>query len=125
MAVSLDLRRRAVAAYQRGDGSLDAVAARFAVGRASLVRWLALQRETGRLTPRSRTGGTPFAVTEAGQALLREWLADDPSTAQHVLAARLAEAGHPEVCQQTIGRTLARMGMTLKKVVPGRAAAPP
>lgn len=115
MAVSLDLRRRAVAAYEHGSDSLDAVAARFAVGRASLVRWLALKRDTGGLHPRPSTGGTPFAVTEAGMSLLRSWLADDPSLAQHVLATRLVEAGQSPASQQTVGRALARMGLTHKK----------
>ena len=115
MAVSLDLRSRAVEAYERGDGSLDAVAARFAVGRASLIRWRALRRDTGVLDPRPAAGGTPHAVTASGEALLRQWIADDPSTPQHVLADRLAAAGQPPVCQQTVGRTLARMGYTRKK----------
>lgn len=115
MAVSVDLRRRAVAAYRQGGASLDAVAARFAVSRASLVRWLALQRDTGALTPRPNTGGTPFAVTEAGQARLQAWLDEDPSVPQHKLAARLVDAGEPAVSQQTVGRTLARMALTLKK----------
>ncbi len=115
MAVSLDLRRRAVAAYEHGNDSLDAVAARFAVGRASLVRWLALKRDTGGLHPRPGTGGTPFVVTEAGMGLLRSWLADDPSLAQHLLAARLVEAGQPPASQQTVGRALARIGLTRKK----------
>ena len=115
MAVSLDLRSRAVEAYERGDGSLDAVAARFAVGRASLIRWRALRRDTGALDPRPAAGGTPHAVTASGEALLRQWIADDPSTPQHVLADRLAAAGQPPVCQQTVGRTLARMGYARKK----------
>ena len=115
MAVSLDLRTRAVDAYQRREGSLDAIAARFAIGRASLIRWRALRRDTGALDPRPTAGGTPHAVTEAGEALLRQWLTDDPSLAQHVLADRLVAVGQPPVCQQTVGRTLARMGYTRKK----------
>ena len=115
MITSLDLRTRAVDAYERGDGSLDAIAARFAVGRASLVRWRALKRDTGTLDPRPSAGGTPYAVTEAGEVLLREWIRDDPSTAQHVMVDRLAEAGQPSVSQQTVGRTLSRMGYTRKK----------
>ena len=115
MAVSVDLRRRAVTAYRQGGASLDAVAARFAVSRASLVRWLALQRDTGALSPRPNTGGTPLAVSETGRALLQEWLDEDPSVAQHVLAARLAAVGEPPVSQQIVGRTLARMTMTHEK----------
>jgi transposase len=115
MAVSLDLRRRAVEAYNRGAGSLDAVADRFAVGRASLVRWLALRRRTGSVAPRPHAGGTLPAVTAEGEGLLRAWLAEDPSLSQRKLAARLAEAGQPAVSQQTVGRTLARMELTHKK----------
>lgn len=111
----MDLRRRAVEAYDRREGSLDAIAARFSVGRASLVRWRALHRDTGALDPRPSAGGTPHAVTEVGEAMLRQWIDDDPSTPQHALADRLAEAGQPPVCQQTVGRTLARMGYTRKK----------
>lgn len=115
MALSLDLRRRAVAAYERGDGSLDTIAARFAVGRASLVRWLALRRDTGDVALRPNAGGTPFAIPLKGEALIRAWLADDPSLSQQQIADRLAEAGVARTCQQTVGRTLARMGYTRKK----------
>lgn len=47
--------------------------------------------------------------------MLRQWIADDPSTPQHVMADRLADAGQPPVSQQTVGRTLSRMGYTRKK----------
>ena len=115
MATSLDLRRRAVEAYEHGTSSLDAVADRFAVGRASLVRWLALHRTTGSVAPRPHAGGPPPAVTPKGEVLLRAWLDDDPSVPQHELAARLAEVGEPAVCQQTVGRALRRMRLTRKK----------
>ncbi len=115
MAISTDLRRRAVDAYERGDGSLPTVAARFAVGEASLGRWLRRKRETGSVERAPRTGGNPRRVTPGGEALLRAWLDEDPSVAQHVLAARLADAGEPAVCQQTVSQTLARMALTLKK----------
>ena len=57
----------------------------------------------------------PRRVTAEGEAMLHEWIADDPSTPQHVLADRLVAAGQPAVSQQTVGRTLARMGYTRKK----------
>ena len=47
--------------------------------------------------------------------MLHEWLTDDPSTPQHVMAGRLADAGQPVVSQQTVGRTLERLGYTRKK----------
>ena len=115
MAISTDLRRRAVEAYERGDGSIPTVAARFAVGEASLGRWLRRKRQTGSVERAPRTGGNPRRVRSDGEALLRAWLDDDPSVAQHVLAARLADAGEPVVSQQTVSQALARMALTLKK----------
>lgn len=115
MAISPDLRRRAVEAHAQGDGSVSAIAARFAVSPSSLNRWLRRKRETGSVEREPRSGGNPRRVTPDGEALLRGWLAEDPSVPQHELAARLAEAGEPSVSQQTVGRTLARMALTLKK----------
>lgn len=115
MAISPDLRRRAVEAYERGDGSIPAVAARFAVGVSSLNRWLRRKRETGSVERLPRSGGNPRRVSPAGEAMLRVWLDEDPSVPQHELATRLADAGEAAVSQQTVGRTLARMALTHKK----------
>jgi putative transposase len=115
MAISTDLRRRAVEAYERGDGSIPTVAARFAVGVSSLHRWLRRKRETGSVERQPRSGGKPRRISPDGEAMLRAWLDEDPSVPQHELAARLADAGHPAVSQQTVGRTLARMALTHKK----------
>ena len=115
MAISTDLRRRAVEAYERGEGSIPTIAARFAVGPSSLDRWLRRKRDTGTVERAPRSGGNPRRVTPEGEALLDGWLQEDPSVPQHELAARLAEAGHAPVCQQTVGRTLARMALTHKK----------
>ena len=115
MAISADLRRRAVEAYERGEGSIPAVASRFAVGVSSLNRWLRRRRETGSVERAPRSGGNPRRVTPEGEALLRAWLDEDPSVPQHKLAARLADAGEPAVSQQAVGRTLARMALTHKK----------
>ena len=115
MAISSDLRRRVIDAYEQGNGSIPAVAVRFAVSPSSLNRWLRRQRETGSVEPAARSGGNPRRVTPEGEHLLNEWLAENPSVPQHELAARLVEAGQPSVSQQTVGRTLARMALTHKK----------
>ncbi len=115
MAISTDLRRRVVEAYARGEGSIPTLAARFAVGTSSIDRWLKRKRETGSVERAPRSGGNPRRVTAEGEALIRTWLADDPSLAQREIAARLAASGQPPVTQQTAGRALARMGLTYKK----------
>jgi len=115
MALSLDLRQRAVEAYERGDGPVRAVAARFGVGHASLSRWLGRNRTTGSPERAPRAGGTPRRIGADDEARLKAWLADAPSTSQHALAARLAEATGRPVCQQTVSRAIRRIGWTRKK----------
>lgn len=98
MAISTDLRRRAVEAHERGEGTLTVIAEHFAVGVASLGRCVRRKRETGSVERAPRAGGNPRRVTPAGEALIRDWLAENPSVAQHVIAARLADAGELVVC---------------------------
>ena len=115
MALSLDLRIRAITAYEQGNGSLHSVASCFGIGHASLSRWIKRKRSTGLPERLPRGGGTPRRVQADDEALLRAWLREDPSITQHRLAHRLSEATGRSVSQQTICRTIQRMGQTLKK----------
>ena len=115
MALSLDLRSRALSAYEQGTGSVHTVAARFGIGHASLSRWIKRKRATGSPERLPRGGGTPRRVQADDEALLRSWLREDPSITQQKLARRLSEATGHSVSQQTICRTIQRMGQTLKK----------
>jgi transposase-like protein len=56
-AYSGDLRERALAAYEAGEGSQSAVARRYRVGERTLSGWLKAAREEGRRAPRPRHGG--------------------------------------------------------------------
>ena len=67
-AYSLDLRERVVAAVLRGL-SCRAVAVRFDVGVASVVKWVQRARETGSPAARPMGGKRPYLL--AGQ---RSWL---------------------------------------------------
>lgn len=91
--ISDDLRSRAVAAYV-GGASCRAVAARFGVGEASVVRWGKRFRETGSVSP-DPIGGSTSRL--AGQ---REWL-----------LARIVEA--PSITLQTLRRELADRGLSV------------
>lgn len=115
MAISLDLRQRAVDAYLHGNGSLIAVAARFGIGHASLGRWVKRTRETGSPERLPRSGGTPRRVQAAEETMLRAWLRGDVSLTQVELARRLSDATGRAVSQPTICQSLRRMGETLKK----------
>ena len=55
---STDLRERALAAYEAGDGSQALVARRYRVGERTLSGWLKAARE-GRRSPEPRAAGRP------------------------------------------------------------------
>src|SRR3954463_5930013 len=58
-ACSNDLRERALAACEAGDGSQAAVARLYRLGERTLSAWLRTAREEGRRAPRPRRGGRP------------------------------------------------------------------
>ena len=111
--ISDDLRERAVAAYVEG-GSCRAVAARFGVGEASVVRWGQLFRATGRVSPK------PMGASR-GSALdpHRDWLlariSEHPSIALEALRRELAAAKGVSVGYGTMWRFVDREKLSFKK----------
>src|SRR5437667_3511122 len=62
-AYSTELRDRVVRAYEAGEGGYAAVGARFAVGAASVMRWVRLYRARGDTDPLPKGGGTPSTIS--------------------------------------------------------------
>ena len=100
-AYSTDLRERALAAYEAGEGRQSEIARRYRVGERTLSGWLKLAREEGRRHPKPRRGGTrpvggeaatlAALVAERNDATLAEYadlLAERPEDGlgEHVLA---------------------------------------
>src|SRR4051812_49577876 len=88
-AYSTDLRERALAAYEAGEGRQSEVARAYRIGERTLSGWLELAREEGRRSPKPRRGGrAPFGgEREALAGLLAE--RNDATPAEY--ADRLAE----------------------------------
>src|SRR5215216_4034940 len=82
-AYSEDLRSRIIAAVDGGMARSEAARV-FGVGRATVKRYLALRRETGRLQPRPRHGPPP-STTVALRVALPDRLraAPDVTLAEH------------------------------------------
>src|SRR3954470_3208547 len=73
-AYSTDLRERALAAYEAGEGRQSEVARRYRIGASTLSGWLKLAREEGRRHPEARRGGRapPGSEREVLAGLLAE-----------------------------------------------------
>jgi len=112
----LELRQRVVDAYNNGEGTYAEIGARFGVGVASVNRWVNRFSRTGSLEP-SPAGGARRAriITEEGAAHLLRLLEDDPTWTTQELADDYKDIFGVEVSRHTIGRELARRGISFKR----------
>ena len=112
-AYSVDLRTRAVEAVAAGQSYLD-VARRFALGRATVQRWVAQQTATGTLAPQP-IPGRPRAIGPADEPALRAQVqaAPDATLAEH--CAAWEQSHRVRVSLTTMHRALARLGWPRKK----------
>lgn len=119
-AHSIELRERVVVAYESGEGSYEAIALRFAVGPASVTRWVRLKRNRGSLAPRPKGGGTPSTISGAEIAGLLGELGDP--TAGELTAAfnRRRRSRSDRVHVSSMKRALHRHGYVVKKNADGR-----
>ena len=112
-AYSTDLRERALAAYEGGEGSQSEVARRYRVGERTLSGWLKLAREEGRRSPKARRGGTRPVGGEAATlaALVAE--RNDATLAEY--ADLLAERTGVRRSPSALCRALRALGLVRKK----------
>lgn len=112
--LSLDLRKRIVAAYEGGEGSQKQMALRFGVGTSTVERLLKQWRETGSLKPQKQGGSQPI-VSEEQQSQVDQWLEEQPDLTQDELAQRFTAETGRAVSPRTMGRLRARLDYTRKK----------
>ena len=115
MAISLDLRKRAVDAYLAGEGNQAEVAQRFKVGLASLKRWIKLFEATGSLEPLTKNNRRPYKLSEHAQNVLRQMLNNSRDSHDQELADALFEATGERIDRSTVNDYWHRWGYTRKK----------
>jgi transposase len=115
----LELRSRVVEAYEGGEGSYLEISQRFAVGVASVKRWVRLNRDQGSVAPRPRGGGTPSEIGAIDLAFL---LARIPDANAGELTAEFNRGRRAKrrVHVSSIKRALRRHGYVVKKSGSGR-----
>jgi transposase len=114
----IELRERAVGAYEAGEGSHTAVAARFALNPWTLLRWIVRRRATGTVAPLAKRGGRASPVdVDVLLAIVRE--TPDATTGELTQAYNRRVARPHRVHRSSILRTLHRCGYVFKKNVRG------
>ena len=109
-----ELRERAVRVYESSDETYREVAGRFAVGVATLQRWVRRQRETGALDPLAKAGGWASPV-DVGVLHALVQARPDRTTDELTRAYNRRAAPEARVHRSSILRALQRTGYVFKK----------
>jgi putative transposase len=116
---STELRERVVKAYEAGEGGYAAVAARFAVCAASVLRWVRRYRASGSPAPLPKGGGTPSTITPEDIARMLDKLGD-PTANELTAEFNRGKRGRARVHVSSMKRALHRHGYVVKKNANGR-----
>ena len=111
----LDLRQKVVAAYERGDGSIDEIAALFSVGPTFVKKMLRLHRESGDLSPLPHGGGHTPKLSDKHIQMIRAEINRNNDVTIEELRELLRKNVSVEVSQPTVSRVLARLNLPRKK----------
>jgi transposase len=110
---SRDLRERLLRARASGLSAVE-IARTTGVSPSSLGRWQQKHAAGASLDPGHSPGG-PRKITTADEPALRAQVAAIPDATLDEHCAHWAAAGHVAVSPATMSRTLARLGLPLKK----------
>lgn len=111
----MDLRQRIADAYQRGEGSMRALATRFSVHLTTVRDLIAHVRETGEVTPKPRGRGAVAKLDASARQALRELVDQQPDATLDQYIERLVARGYPRVSNPTMSRVLRELGLPRKK----------
>ena len=110
-SLSMDLRRRVVAAYRNKEVSYVVLAARFSVSRAVVGKLVRQERELGTLEPQVHTRGRKPAISGEKEAQLLRHLKEHPDA---TLRERIEALGL-DCTVKTMWQTLRRLKWRYKK----------
>ena len=115
MAHSQEIRVLAVRAYEENGGTLDEVASRFSIGRATLVRWVQRWRELGSVAKLPRGGGVIATIHGERLQFLRDVVEQDNDATLRELSVVLQSHFSVRVGTSQVSRALKLLRLTKKK----------
>lgn len=121
--ISVDLRERAVNAYENGEGTYQEIADRFCIGRTTLCDLVRLARYANTLEPLQGRRRTDHRIDDAGRERLLALVQASPdATLAELTDAYNADADKP-VSPSTLGRAVRALDLSRKKSRSGRSSA--
>lgn len=111
------VRKRAVLAYEAGEGDYADIAERFGIGARTLQRWVQRYRDTGEVRAQPKGGGwrSPVVIE-----LVHQVVAEEPDASAEDLTESYNERAATTISRSAFVRALARAGYVFKKNADGR-----
>ena len=109
--LSIDLRERIVAAYDRGDGTREQIAERYNVSLGMVKKLLQQRRRTGDIAPRHRYSGAKPKITPKHERVLKRLVRRSPD----MTLEELRDAIGVECTVPAVFYALKRIDLPLKK----------
>lgn len=109
--LSLDLRERILASYDKGEGTRDQIARRFRVSLGMVKKLLQQRRNTGCIKPRHHLAGRKPTIVAKHRIAIRRHLTRKPD----MTLAELRDAVSLDCTLPALHYVLADMGLTYKK----------
>lgn len=104
--INTEIREAAVRAYSSGVGSYSFVAAVFAIGSATLKRWVRRRRETGSVEPAAQKHGPDPKIDDRGLRALKTACEERPDISLTELRDLYNKGRREPVSTSTIGRAV-------------------
>jgi transposase len=110
-----DLRRKLLEGYDRGEGTLDQLAARFSVSLPWAWKISAQRKHSGQMERIEQRRGSRRKVTPEVEQRLRDWVEVQPDLTLAELQQKLETAVPVHVSIGRLWQVLRQMGLRLKK----------
>ena len=113
---SLDLRRKAILAYEEGEGTQQEVAQQFGIGLRTFKEWIFLKKETGDVQFKEHThrGQLPV-IDDKGLLFIKRTIENKPDILISDIQASYAKKFKVEVAQSMVSRAIKRLNFRRKK----------
>lgn len=115
LAYSLDLRKRVVAAYEKGDATIREIAERFSVGETFVKKMLRQNRERGFLDRLPQRAGAKRRLSDKDRRWLSRQIKEKPDSTLQELQEKLLAEKKVFVSLPTISRELKELRLPQKK----------
>lgn len=116
MAYHIELRTKAIQAYEEGEGSQEEIASLLQISLSTFKRWLAMSRKGQPLQPMTGNCGRPKKIDDVGEATIQSLIRNNPSITLSELSAAYYKKHKTIVGRSVLSRTLQKLNLRYKKL---------